>query len=81
MSKGELEFDKSLPGLTGYYIMPNGETELDWTFTATTIDGIPHTQKGVIKDRKIATKYTLYFDYNELVTVDGGLYIDFKVIE
>lgn len=82
MSKGALEFDKnSSEEQTGYFIMPNGETELDWSLQATTVDGLSHSKSGTIKNIKGATKYTLKFDYQELEPTDGGMYLDIEVID
>lgn len=80
MSKGSLDFDKSA-SQTGYFIMPEGETELDWSLNAVTVDGIPYQKTGVIKDIKSSTKYTLHFDYQELEPEDGGMYLQIQVEE
>ena len=81
MSKGSLLFDKTIPGQTGYFIMPNGESDLDWSLEAVTVDGIPYKKTGTVKNVKAATKYTLNFDYTELEPEDGGLAITINVIE
>ena len=65
MSRGALEFDKEHPELTGYFMLPTGETELDWKVEAVTVDDISYTKEGTLKDIKISTKYTLTFDYEE----------------
>lgn len=80
MSKGSLEFDKANPQ-TGYFLMPEGETELDWALDAVTVDGIPYQKTGVITDVKSSTKYTLHFDYQELEPEDGGMYLQIQVEE
>ena len=80
MSKGSLEFVKG-EDQTGYYIMPKGETELDWTLRATTKEGLSHSTSGVIKNVKSATKYTLKFDYQELEPEDGGMFLDITVAD
>ena len=80
MSKGALEFVKG-EDQTGYYIMPKGETELDWTLRATTKEGLSHSTSGVIKNVKSATKYTLKFDYQELEPEDGGMFLDITVAD
>lgn len=81
MSRGSLEFDKETPDLTGYYILPTGETELDWKVEAVTVDDVPYTQTGTLTDVKASTKYTLTFDYNELDPQDGGMGITIDVSE
>ena len=80
MSKGNLDFDKANPQ-TGYFIMPEGETELDWSLDAVTADGIPYQKTGTITGVKSSTKYTLRFDYQELEPEDGGMYIQIEVEE
>lgn len=81
MSKGALEFDINNPSQQGYFSMPNGETELDWSLVATTVDGISYTKEGVITSVKASTKYTLKFDYQELEPQDGGMYVEVDVDE
>ena len=61
--------------------MPEGETELDWSLNAVTVDGIPYQKTCVIKDIKSSTKYTLHFDYQELEPEDGGMYLQIQVEE
>ena len=80
MSKGNLDFDKANPQ-TGYFIMPEGETELDWSLEAVTVDGIPYQKTGTINGVKASTRYTLRFDYKELEPEDGGMYIQIEVEE
>lgn len=81
MSRGALEFDKEHPELTGYFMLPTGETELDWKVEAVTVDDISYTKEGTLKDIKISTKYTLTFDYEELDPQDGGMAITLNVAE
>lgn len=81
MSKGALEFDKAQSGQIGYFILPTGETELDWSMEAMTVDKIAYQKKGVLSNVKAATKYTLTFDYGELEPEDGGAAIIVKVAE
>lgn len=80
MSKGVLKFAKD-ETRGGYFILPAGETELDWSLNAITVDGISYSRKGVIKNVKASTKYTLSFDYQELDPVDGGVSFVIEVAE
>lgn len=81
MSRGSLVFDKAMPHLTGYYMLPTGETELDWNIEAVTTDDVSHTKTGMLTDVKASTKYTLTFDYKELDPQDGGMGITINVAE
>lgn len=81
MSKGSLLFDKALAGQTGFFILPKGETEMDWVLEAVTTDDISYTKTGVLKNVKASTKYTLNFDYMEKDPVDGGMAIVVNVAE
>ena len=79
-SKGALEFDKK-ETRAGFFILPSGETELDWELKAVTVDDIPYTRTGTIKNVKTSTKYTLNFDYQELAPEDGGMSLTINVAE
>lgn len=81
MSRGSLVFDKATPGLTGYYMLPKGESELDWKVEAVTVDGVPYTKTGILTGVQASTKYTLTFDYEELDPQDGGMGITIQVSE
>lgn len=82
MSRGALEFDKDDdPGLTGFFLLPKGETELDWELEAVTVDDITYHKSGTLEGVKASTKYTLNFDYEELEPQDGGMAITVKVLE
>lgn len=82
MSKGSLTFDKTAEEKQeGYFVLPNGETDLDWELEAVTVDGISYTKKGTVSDVKASTKYTLTFDYKELEPTDGGMAVTIQVAE
>lgn len=81
MSKGSLLFDKAIAGQTGFFLLPKGETEMDWQLEAVTTDDIPYTKTGVLKGVKSSTKYTLNFDYTEKDPEDGGMAIIVNVAE
>lgn len=82
MSRGALEFNKDDdPGRTGFFLLPTGETELDWELEAVTIDDIKYKKSGTLTGVKASTKYTLEFDYEELEPQDGGMAITVKVAQ
>lgn len=81
MSKGSLLFDKAIAGQTGFFLLPKGETEMDWKLEAVTTDDIPYTKTGVLKNVKSSTRYTLNFDYTEKDPEDGGMAIIVNVAE
>lgn len=63
----------------GYFMMPDGVKDLQWTLTAETFDGKPFVKNGVINDVKRATEYRLRFNYSGTVTPQGGAAFDLTV--
>ncbi len=63
----------------GYFMMPNGVKDLDWTLTAETFDGKPFVKSGTINNVKRATEYKLRFNYSGAVTPQGGMTFDLTV--
>lgn len=63
----------------GYFMMPDGVTDLQWTLTATTFDGKPFSKSGVIRDVKPATEYRVNIKYTGTVTEIGGTFLDINV--
>lgn len=80
-SKGELAFDVENPDLTGYFMLPKGETELNWKLTGKTVEGIPYTKTGIVMNVAGGTKYTLEFDYSGADFTEGAAAIDIVVNE
>lgn len=80
-SKGELTFNMEKPDLVGYFMLPKGETEFNWTFTGKTVEGIPYTKAGLVMDVASATKYTLGLDYSGDDITEGAAAIDIIVDE
>lgn len=63
----------------GFFMMPSGVTDLQWTLTATTFDGKPFTKTGVISGVKPATEYRVNIKYTGTVSPIGGAYLDINV--
>lgn len=76
--RGSLIFDGD-DTRKGYFMMPNGVKDLDWTLTAETFDGKPFVKSGTISDVKRATEYKLHFNYSGFVTPQGGMTFDLTV--
>ncbi len=76
--RGWLEYE-GVDARQGYFMMPGGVTDLQWTLTATTFDGRPFTKSGVIKGVKPATEYRVNIKYTGTVSPIGGTYLDINV--
>lgn len=64
-SRGELVFDKDNAGNSrGYFMMPNGDTSLEYVITGTRKDGDSFEKSGVIENVQSAHQYVLNFEYN-----------------
>ena len=63
-SRGELTFDKSNASFEkAYFMMPNGDTSLEYTISGTNIDGQSFTKTGTIENVQRAHHYILNFEY------------------
>ncbi len=80
-SAASLTFTAAHADSVGYYILPEGESMLNWTITGTKTNNEIYTQSGVIPNVKRATKYELTLDFNESEYVMGGAYFDIVVNE
>lgn len=79
---GSLDFDKTnCDDAKGYYMMPDGDTDLTWTITGTQVNGQPFTQTGTIENVKPATEYALTVRYNEKAFEVGGAMLTVVVDE
>lgn len=79
---GSLDFDKTnCADAKGYYMMPDGDTDLTWTITGTQVNGQPFTQTGTIENVKPATEYALTVRYNEKAFEVGGAMLTVVVDE
>ncbi len=63
----------------GYFMMPRGTTDLEWTLTATTFDGKPFRKSGIIHQVKRAIEYRINIKYTGTVNPVGGAYMDIDV--
>ncbi len=75
-SRGSLDFDASNAMTAhGYFMMPNGDTSLNWTITGKTEDGKDFTKSGTINDVQRAHEYVLNIRYTPGTTgaVGGGI--------
>lgn len=80
-SAGSLTFTENYLDSVGYYILPEGETNLNWELTGTRTDNTTYTQSGTIPNVKAATKYDLTLDINESEYTLGGAYFQLTVNE
>ncbi len=79
-TKGELLFNGN-DDRKGYFMMPNGVHNLNWTLTGKSIDGTVFTKKGVIPNVKSATEYCLNVKYTGNLPDVGGAFINVVVDE
>lgn len=64
-SRGELVFDKNNAGNTrGYFMMPSGDSNLQYVVKGTRRDGDTFEKSGVIENVQSAHQYILNFEYN-----------------
>lgn len=68
-SRGELTFNKDNASFEkAYFMMPNGDTSLEYTISGTNIDGQSFTKTGTIDNVQSAHHYILNFEYNPTET-------------
>ena len=79
--KGSLVYTEAHLDSIGYFILPEGCSELNWTIEGTQADGFAYTQSGILPNVKPAMKYNLAFNYNESVYNQGGAYFNLLVDE
>ncbi len=80
-STGSLTYTPQHVDSVGYFMLPAGETELNWTITGSKSDGNSYTQSGTLPDVKGEMKYALSFSYNETEYTEGGAYFNLTVDE
>lgn len=73
-SKNDLGLSYS-ENATGYFLMPEGENRLAWSFAAFTMTGETAEREGIIENVKAGAKYNLTFRYSK----DKGGIIDFTL--
>lgn len=79
-SRGSLKFEGD-DTRKGYFMMPSGVTQLDWTLNATTFDGKPFSKKGVISNVKGGTEYCINIKYTGNLPEQGGAMVEIVVDE
>lgn len=68
---GQLDFDyNNFETAKGYYMIPKGETALQWTLTGTNEDGSEFRKEGLVANAKPATEYRFLINY-EPATSEG----------
>lgn len=79
-ARGSLEFAGN-ETRKGYFMMPDGVTDLNWTLTGRTIDGKTFTKQGIIANVKRATEYRVNVKYTGNLPDVGGVSINVIVDE
>lgn len=82
-SAGALEFvADSVNVAKGYFMMPDGDVNLNYTLSAKSANGTGEiTKQGVIESVKPAHEYVLTIKYNQDPSLIGGVYFDLEVEE
>ncbi len=81
-TKGRLTFTAENLDDVAYFMLPEGESALGWSFTAQTKTGAPFTKTGMINDATGGMKYVLTFGFEEGEYLNnGGGVLDLKVDE
>lgn len=80
-TKGRLTFTAENADDVAYFMLPEGETTLGWSFTATAKTGEPFTQASMINNACGGKKYALTFGFEEADYANGGGILDLKVDE
>lgn len=80
-SKGELTFTKDNSEERGYFMMPSGESTLEYTVTGTYASGTSYTKEGKVENVVPAHQYnlTFVFDPNEKDETEGGALIRIEI--
>ncbi len=80
-TKGRLTFTSENEDDVAYFMLPEGESTLGWSFVGTTKDGAPFTEASMLNNASGGSKYALTFDFEEGDYTDGGGILDLKVDE
>lgn len=80
-TRGDLEFDTSNAGTDrGYFMMPNGDSDLEYDIEVVRIDGQTFTKSGKIENVQSAHHYILNFTYDNMGSTGGSAgYVFFEI--
>lgn len=80
-TRGDLEFDTSNAGTDrGYFMMPNGDSNLEYDIEVVRIDGQTFTKSGKIENVQSAHHYILNFTYDNMGSTGGSAgYVFFEI--
>lgn len=80
-SRGELTYYADSLYNRGYFMMPNGDTSLNYTVTGINSKGHEFTKSGVIENVKPSTHYRLEFNYTPAESDQGGAFFTISISE
>ncbi len=80
-SRGELIYSADSLYKQGYFMMPNGDTSLNYTVTGINSKGHEFTKSGVIENVKPSTHYRLEFNYTPAESDQGGAFFTISISE
>ncbi|MCC8154691.1 MAG: DUF4493 domain-containing protein [Tannerellaceae bacterium] len=80
-STGELIFDASHEGISGYFMMSQTVKDLYWTFSGQTVDGETFSKSDVISNVKSRTNYKMNFHFDPSYEDGGGILVGIEVVE
>lgn len=79
-SRGELTFDKDNAGDSkAYFMMPNGDNNLEYIIKGTRLDGQSFEHTGMIENVQRAHHYILNFEYNTTGSDNPSGYVFIKI--
>lgn len=80
-TRGSLVLNKDNWSDKAYFMMPNGDTEINYYITGKNQRGATFTKEGVIPDVQSAHEYRLQFKYDFSESTDGGAFIQIEIDE
>lgn len=80
-SRGELTYYADSLYNRGYFMMPNGDTSLNYTVTGINSKGNEFTKSGMIENVKPSTHYRLEFNYTPAESDQGGAFFTVSISE
>lgn len=79
-SRGSLEF-VGQERRKGYFMMPSGSKNLNWTLSGKLADGSVFTKDGTIENVQPATEYVMHVTYTPSSSDNGGAFINIVIDE